>query len=139
MPRTLKDVTERIKVIHEGHEDTEEYKQAREILKWAKRIFFIGFGYNHEAIKRLQPQVWVDYRKRIYGTAVGLTPAERVRVLEELIPETPKMPAYFRSHMLVAERAGRTAFTPGLTYPALDTPDIDAANFIRRIPDLAED
>ena len=139
MPSRLGEVTERIKVIHEGSEDTKEYIEAREILQWAKRIFFIGFGYNHEALKRLQPHLWANQNKRICGTAYGLTPAERIEVLQRLMGEGPRMPAPLKTYPLDCDRTGKTAFTLGHTWPALDTSDIDAANFIRRIPDLAED
>ena len=139
IPAEIETAVEQLKVVHEGHENTEEYKQAREVLKWARRIFFIGFGYSHEAIKRLQPQLWADRTKQICGTAFGLKAAERIKVLRELMPDNPRAPATLKTYPLDLDRAGKTAFTPGHTWPALDTSDIDAANFIRRIPDLAED
>jgi len=55
LPVTHKDIINSpIKIIHEELHDNEEFIQAREVLKNAEVICFIGFGYLERNIERLQ-------------------------------------------------------------------------------------
>jgi hypothetical protein len=62
-----------IKIIHEADSDSPEYIKAREILKNAKSILFLGFGYSPRNIERLKLDT---QRKNVWGTFKGFTRAE---------------------------------------------------------------
>ncbi|MBI1808153.1 MAG: hypothetical protein HYR76_14030 [Ignavibacteria bacterium] len=66
----------KIKIIHEEHEQDPEFNKAIEMLSKAKRIVFLGFGYNKVNIKRLSPHKWTNVEHPILGTAFGRTELE---------------------------------------------------------------
>ena len=70
-----------IRVIHE--EITEPYEAALQQLQQAAMICFLGFGYNRLNVERLRIPDWPLVP--IYGTAFGITAAERTRIEHEVI------------------------------------------------------
>ena len=67
---------DRIKIVSEGAEEDPEFEEARTLIREAKRIYFLGFGYNKDNVERLHLG---ECRKGtcIFGSALGLTPRER--------------------------------------------------------------
>jgi hypothetical protein len=62
-----------IKIIHEANMDSSEFLEARTILKDARSILFLGFGFSNRNIERLK----LDTRqKNVWGTFKGLTQSE---------------------------------------------------------------
>lgn len=63
-----------IKIIHEGIAENPEFKRANELLAGAKRIIFLGFGYDQINMSRLG--LTNLHGKTIIGSTHGLTRAE---------------------------------------------------------------
>ena len=78
-PSMLKLAAEGIKIIHEGKPDDPEFDEARRKLREAKRVCFLGFGYDATNLSRLKPE---DWRKTpvICGSSLGLTDLEMAKV-----------------------------------------------------------
>lgn len=68
------DLAENIRVIYERTD--ESIDQARKIIKGAKRIFFLGFGYAEENMEALGLPGILNNEQEIYGTAFGMTDKE---------------------------------------------------------------
>ena len=86
-PGGIRDSADGIKVIAEGRDDSEEIRQAREILQHAERIAFLGFSFDPMNMRRLDArntcrdrtkQGNVGYRV-VEGTVFGMT-REQTRV-----------------------------------------------------------
>jgi len=87
-PGEVKTASEGIRIIHEQfdiHKDP-EFSRAHEILRGARRIFFIGFGYHKENIDRLL----IPPHKELRGTIYDLELAEINKVKRLFDPETHK-------------------------------------------------
>lgn len=61
-----------IKVIHEGTDESEEFKQAHELITKAQQLYFLGFGYHPTNLRRLNPDV-LKKPKKIKGTVYELS------------------------------------------------------------------
>lgn len=64
-----------IKIIHED-EDYDAFRQAQVLLRRAKNIYFLGFGYNKTNVKRLS----LPRDSSSKGTAFGLEDAEKASI-----------------------------------------------------------
>ena len=67
----------KIKIIHEGILQDQEFTRALEALSAAKRIVFLGFGYNKVNVERLRPKEWRSLQDPVLGSAFGLTELEK--------------------------------------------------------------
>lgn len=84
----------RIKIIHEGDANTQEYEYARRALRNAERVCFLGFGYHRKNVERLLYGGWhLDPPLRAHspirqfvGTVYGLT-SEEVKLRTQQIRE----------------------------------------------------
>ncbi len=66
-----------IKIIHESIDNEPQFKKAHDLLINAKKICFLGFGYDKTNLNRISPQVKIDWRLTpVYGTAFGLGKAQ---------------------------------------------------------------
>lgn len=63
-----------IKIVHENIEKNQCFKQAHVALRYAKRIYFLGFGFDDKNLERLQPDSIRDIGKssKVRGTAYQL-------------------------------------------------------------------
>lgn len=70
----IKTAAEGIRIIHEDfdHDKDEKFSIARELIRKGQRIYFVGFGYDEENIKRLQ----IPTGKHITGSTYGLESGE---------------------------------------------------------------
>ncbi len=66
-----------IKIIHENNSEFEEFKKAREILRAAYRIVFLGFGHNKVNVMRLKPDSWRRTNQVLQSSGFGLTDLEK--------------------------------------------------------------
>lgn len=66
----LKICADNIQIIHEPKPDTDEFIQARRLLREADQIVFLGFGYNATNVERLEIQKLAP--KRMFGTCMNL-------------------------------------------------------------------
>ncbi len=87
----LKSADELISVVSENAEGHEPYRKARELIRHADHIVFLGFGYNAANVRRLQLAATADHAT-INGTVYGFTDSEfRYNVqtrFEDLCPST---------------------------------------------------
>ncbi len=119
-----------IKIVHEDMQNTQELKDAREALGWAKQIFFVGFGYDCINIARLEPQSWVKPEKVISGTTYGLNRDRRNKAIRALmvgkrdVDISPALGNDQRRHMAVGEYHRLR----------LENNSVDAASFISELP-----
>jgi hypothetical protein len=66
-----------IRIIHEGREENPVTTHVEgEILQGAKRVFFLGFGYDPDNLRMLKIPDRLKNKPQIFGTAVGLFPEE---------------------------------------------------------------
>ena len=72
-----------IKIIHENVDFDSEFSRAHEFLNEAKKIIFIGFGYNYQNMERLK--VPFDSCERVQGSCMGFTNLE-VKTKEKEFP-----------------------------------------------------
>jgi hypothetical protein len=71
----LKTCVKNIKIIHEDVTDRDaDFKRAQQVLHDAKRVFFLGFGYNATNVGRLDLSVITT--TDVFGTAQGFVPNE---------------------------------------------------------------
>ncbi len=68
----IKQSAEGIKIIHEV-EKSEVFLHARELMSDAEHIYFLGFGYHSENIKRLKISELNVEGKTVYGTCLRMT------------------------------------------------------------------
>ena len=61
-----------IKVIHEGTDESDEFKQAQDLIANAQQLYFLGFGYHPANLRRLNPDV-LKQVKKIRGTTYELS------------------------------------------------------------------
>ena len=70
-----------IKIIHEGTEDRDEdFKRAKQLLKEAERVLFLGFGYHPVNLDRLG--IKEVGSKKIFGSCVSLGNQEKSRIAD---------------------------------------------------------
>ena len=64
-----------IKIVHESLDDgrDKDFERAKDILVWARQVYFLGFGYGETNMKRLGLR---QLDKKASGTGSGLTDAE---------------------------------------------------------------
>ena len=79
-PKEIMTAVKSIKIVSEGIDDTPEFEAAHRLMRWAKRIYFLGFGYAPVNLVRLgfkakDKEPYGD-DKIIGGTALGLTDVE---------------------------------------------------------------
>lgn len=74
-PEQLRVSAESIKIIHEDIGEYPESVRVKQLLDEAERVYFLGFGYHHKNVQRLNLQE-VDQPKQMQGTTVGFTGRE---------------------------------------------------------------
>lgn len=67
-------ISKEIIIVSEGVSKYDTFNTAHEILKKAERIYFLGFGYHNENLRRLNI---IESGKYFKGTAIGLGSSER--------------------------------------------------------------
>lgn len=72
-----------IKIIFE--ERNPDVREARSLIKNAKNIFFLGFGFADENLAALEFSSLLNKQHHIYGTGLGLTESERRKIISKLI------------------------------------------------------
>lgn len=78
VPTFLKPVADCIKVIPEARENNDEqFMKAKEMIKWAEKICFIGFGFDETNVRRLGFPGHDLSNKKIYSTFYGKTIPEQ--------------------------------------------------------------
>jgi hypothetical protein len=103
---TVKIAASGIKVIHEAKDEVLlEYKQAHQLLAQADVVYFLGFGYQEDNVRRLRAGTIKSY-DRLAGTGFGLGPAERTKATQlvggDIVIDKPNHDciAFLRSHSL---------------------------------------
>ncbi len=71
-PELVRQCSEGIKLIAETNGDTFEYRWAKDKLKEADRVHFLGFGYHEENLKRLKIDNFLSPHLFIGGTRKGV-------------------------------------------------------------------
>ena len=85
-PAIIEHCIPQVKIIHEVNvSDNPQFIKAKEMLHYAERICFLGFGYDKTNMHRLFGDVGPIFfsKKEIYGTTWGLTQAEVKRMIRE--------------------------------------------------------
>lgn len=68
--KIIEKASKNIIILSEGHDESQELKDAYDALTRAQRIYFLGFGYNDINLKRLKIQDFAG--KNPFGTQVGI-------------------------------------------------------------------
>jgi len=92
-PEDIKKMASGINIMSEERE-TEELKKAHELLRDAKNIYFLGFGYDELNLDRLEITKY-GINKKMRGTSYGLSEKDlkAVRYSIAVTPETRKKDA----------------------------------------------
>ncbi len=81
----IQGLVKNIRTIYE-EEENPELEEARELIREAQHIFFLGFGYAKENLDLLKlPQI-LKRGVKVYGTAYGLTPNEILKIKNNFRP-----------------------------------------------------
>jgi len=68
----------KIKIIHDDVDDDPEFIEAQKLIRQARHIYFLGFGYNETNLKRLGgPEIFESSNAEILGTGVNLSRTQR--------------------------------------------------------------
>jgi len=68
-PKNLDICRKGIKIIHEGIDEDEQFQKAHKFIKGARKIWFLGFGYDITNLKRLKlPELINNGTQSLYGT-----------------------------------------------------------------------
>jgi len=100
-----------IRTIHEEQENP-ELKDAKELIKNAKRIFFLGFGYAEENMEILEIPQNINIYTKVYGTMLNFFEEEIERKVNYFIaktkldPEAHKNSARFKEGFINIDCAG---------------------------------
>ncbi len=70
-------------VLHESNTESQEFKKAREIIRKAQQLFFLGFGYHEANLTRLGGSDILRQPQKVQGTAYNLSYV-RIREVERL-------------------------------------------------------
>jgi len=79
----VREAAKRIRIISEGRDDSEELRDARDLLTAADRVFFLGMAYHKKNMRRLGFKAGFKYRGNVSGSAVGLQHQEREYLREQ--------------------------------------------------------
>lgn len=83
----LDEFVKNIKIIFEDRKDGMD--DAKNEILAAKNIFFLGFGYAEENLRALDITSFLNNDKRVYGTGLGLTLNERLKIVKRLAGDPP--------------------------------------------------
>ncbi|MFK5892319.1 MAG: hypothetical protein QM504_03760 [Pseudomonadota bacterium] len=91
-PHELLDISKKIQIIHEVSDPEDgfcnrEFKQSNELLNQAERIYFLGFGFHPDNIRRFRffsPEKTID--REIHATARGIGSVELANLITRLEP-----------------------------------------------------
>ena len=76
----------KIQIVHEVDSGESQFGKAHEILKDAEHVLFLGFGYHHENVLRLNLENHCP-KATLWGTCKGFTEGERQRSITSQIPK----------------------------------------------------
>jgi len=80
---SVKIAADGIKIMSDAALDSsEDFPKARELIAKAGRVFFLGFGYHPDNMRRLGFQRGNHVGKQMFGTCYGMTSAEEQRLEE---------------------------------------------------------
>ncbi len=75
-PEIVKAAANQIRIISEGRDDSPELQEARNAISEAERVFFLGFGFHPDNMRRLGFPYKRAEKLRVVGSGFGLTHAE---------------------------------------------------------------
>ncbi len=78
-PDILEICRSKIKIIHEGISEDEQFKEAHKLLSEAKQIWFLGFGYDKTNIERLNLPNLLRSNQNVFGTTFEMEQGEVMR------------------------------------------------------------
>jgi hypothetical protein len=78
----ISDISDQIKIIHEKDLDNDSgFQEARKLLDKANNIYFLGFGYHDDNLRRLNmSELSSTIKRNIDGTSYGLGAAKRKHI-----------------------------------------------------------
>lgn len=67
--------SENVHIMHEGSNDKvqQNFNKAQEWLKWAHNIFFLGFGFHQDNVRRLELVDSISFQNTVKATCLGLS------------------------------------------------------------------
>lgn len=87
--QTIKIASRGIQILSEGQGESEQFRNAHDLLIAAKRVYFLGFGYNETNMKRLKVPLretqWHSNQRQIIGSSY-LRTAEENNVTKDKYP-----------------------------------------------------
>lgn len=72
---------QRLVLLDDAQEDSQEFQRARELISTASVVFFLGFGFHRLNCKRVLPRPWGTSQPTVYGTVRSMS-VGRIRKAE---------------------------------------------------------
>jgi hypothetical protein len=94
LPHLLRRSTKSLKIIYDSLElDNADFKQARQLLSSARRIYFLGFGYHKDNLERLKIKSYLTYTNSLAPADIGSKTVEGTafKLSQELKDSIPKL------------------------------------------------
>ncbi|GAB4157910.1 MAG: hypothetical protein Tsb009_35090 [Planctomycetaceae bacterium] len=95
-PETIAAAAQEINIISENVENSVDFQQAHDLLSKAEVVYFLGFGYDEENVRRLNLDENLIDCEQVFGMWRGITKSE-VRRIQKSLP----------ANFMLAKRAGR--------------------------------
>ncbi len=76
------EATKSLKILHETTDESPEFEEARNLIRQAQHVYFLGFGFHSANLRRLGVND-AGFPGVVRGTIQGLAPTVRNRVAEE--------------------------------------------------------
>ncbi len=90
----LDELTSDIKIIYEQR--NEKLEEIQQKISEARNIFFLGFGYANENLEALDFSNLMSNKHKIYGTGLGLTESEIIKIKRALKGDSAIIPEFVR-------------------------------------------
>lgn len=85
--KTLEVATRGIRIVHEVDDNDPQFKRARDLIRDAEHVIFLGFGYYHKNVERLKLPAGESRSPRLWGTAHGFTQSEAANDIQAPISQ----------------------------------------------------
>ena len=72
-PKQVLLAAQRLVLLDDAQEDSQEFQRARQLIHDATLVFFLGFGFHRLNCKRVLPRPWGSSQPTVYGTARSMS------------------------------------------------------------------
>jgi hypothetical protein len=85
-PQQVLLAAQRLVLLDDAQEDSQEFQAARELIRDASLVLFLGFGFHRLNCKRVLPRPWGSNQPTIYGTVQDMSVGRIEKAKQYLLP-----------------------------------------------------